>query len=189
MICLWSSPPEFNCWVCVAPAFRWWSCCWELILFHLSIESWSVWLLVWRFESRQANLCLRAFRHDKFQLRMSSLSEGPGIWFSVWQFLLIHCLYERAAKVPRGDFAARIDDKYQIRLTRSIWWVRRPSRGSNNIYVYEPQQNQGEGCVHVKLIFFFFFADRSRAVLLMWLILIVSVRSLSVCLWLVVHFI
>ena len=35
------------------------------------------------FEPRQANLCLRAFRHDKFQLRMPSHSEGPGIWFSV----------------------------------------------------------------------------------------------------------
>ena len=32
---------------------------------------------------RQANLCLRAFRHDKFQMRMSSHSEGPGIWLSV----------------------------------------------------------------------------------------------------------
>ena len=32
---------------------------------------------------RQANLCLRAFRHDKFQLRMPRHSEGPGIWFSV----------------------------------------------------------------------------------------------------------
>ena len=32
---------------------------------------------------RQANLCLRAFRHDKFQLRMPSHSEGPGIWLSV----------------------------------------------------------------------------------------------------------
>ena len=31
----------------------------------------------------QANLCLRAFRHDKFQLRMPSHSEGPGIWLSV----------------------------------------------------------------------------------------------------------
>ena len=51
------------------------------------------------FEPRQANLCLRAFRHDKFQLRMPSHSEGPGIWFSVWKFLLIHCLYEQAAKV------------------------------------------------------------------------------------------
>ena len=50
-------------------------------------------------EPRQANLCLRAFRHDKFQLRMPSHSEGPGIWFSVWRFLLIHCLYEGAAKV------------------------------------------------------------------------------------------
>ena len=48
---------------------------------------------------RQANWCLRAFRHDKFQLRMPSHSEGPGIWLSVWRFLLIHCLYERAAKV------------------------------------------------------------------------------------------
>ena len=34
-------------------------------------------------EPRQANLCLRAFRHDKFQLRMSSHSAGPGIWLSV----------------------------------------------------------------------------------------------------------
>ena len=30
---------------------------------------------------------------------MPSHSEGPGIWLSVWRFLLIHCLYERAAKV------------------------------------------------------------------------------------------
>ena len=34
-------------------------------------------------EPRQANLCLRAFRHDKFQPRMPSHSEGPGIWLSV----------------------------------------------------------------------------------------------------------
>ena len=25
--------------------------------------------------------------------------KGPGIWFSVWRFLLTHCLYERAVKV------------------------------------------------------------------------------------------
>ena len=89
------------------------------------------WLLVWlerKFletnELRQANLCLRAFRHNKFQLRMSSHSEGPGIWFSVWRFLLIHCLYERAAEVLARlrlawTFVARIGDKYQIRLMRS----------------------------------------------------------------------
>ena len=35
---------------------------------------------------RQANLCLQAFRHDKFQLRMPSYSEGLGIWLSVWRF-------------------------------------------------------------------------------------------------------
>ena len=51
------------------------------------------------FEPRQANLCLRAFRHDKFQLHMPSHSEGPGIWLSVRRFLLSYCLYERAAEV------------------------------------------------------------------------------------------
>ena len=30
---------------------------------------------------------------------MPSHSEGPGVWLSVWRFLLTHCLYERAAKV------------------------------------------------------------------------------------------
>ena len=30
---------------------------------------------------------------------MPSHSEGPGIWLSVWRFLLTHCLYERAGKV------------------------------------------------------------------------------------------
>ena len=30
---------------------------------------------------------------------MPSHSEEPGIWLSVWRFLLTHCLYERAAKV------------------------------------------------------------------------------------------
>ena len=58
---------------------------------------------------------------------MPSHSEGPGIWLSVWRFLLIHCLYEQAVKVLARlrrlawTFAARIGDKYQICLTRSIW--------------------------------------------------------------------
>ena len=56
-------------------------------------------ILMFTGEPRQANLCLRAFRHDKFQLRMPSHSEGLGIWLSVSRFLLTHCLYERAAKV------------------------------------------------------------------------------------------
>ena len=30
---------------------------------------------------------------------MPNHSEGPGIWLSVWRFLLTHCLYVRAAKV------------------------------------------------------------------------------------------
>ena len=41
MICRRSGPPGFiNCWTSVAPAFQCWSCCWVLLLFHLSIESW-----------------------------------------------------------------------------------------------------------------------------------------------------
>ena len=88
-----------------------------------------VWILTnLEYGPRQANLCLRAFHHDKFQLRLSSHSEGPGIWLSAWRFLLIHCLYKRAAEVLETvrmrrlawTFAARIGDKYQIRLTRSI---------------------------------------------------------------------
>ena len=34
---------------------------------------------------------------------MPSHSEGPGIWLSVWRFLLTHCLYQRAA-----EFLARL---------------------------------------------------------------------------------
>ena len=59
---------------------------------------------------------------------MPSHSAGLGIWLSVWRFLLTQCLYERAAEVLarlRGcagawTVAARIGNKYQIRLTRSI---------------------------------------------------------------------
>ena len=62
---------------------------------------------------------------------MSSHSEGPGIWLSVWRFLLTQCLYERAAEVltrlrgcagPPWTFPARIGHKYQIRLTRPKCW-------------------------------------------------------------------
>ena len=72
-------------------------------------------LIATSFELRQANLCLRAFRHDKFKLRMTSHSEVLGIWLSAWRFLLTYCLYERAAEVLARrarslawTFAARI---------------------------------------------------------------------------------
>ena len=57
---------------------------------------------------------------------MPSHSKGPGIWLSVWRFLLTHWLYERAGEVLARlrrlawTFAARIGNKYQIRLTRSM---------------------------------------------------------------------
>ena len=57
---------------------------------------------------------------------MPSHSEGPEIWLSVRRFHLTHCLYERAVEVlvrlcgcsGSPDFAARISDKFQIRLTQ-----------------------------------------------------------------------
>ena len=49
---------------------------------------------------------------------MPSHSEGPGIWLSVWRFLLTHCLYERAAEVLARLRGWYLGDKYQIRLTR-----------------------------------------------------------------------
>ena len=66
-------------------------------LLWYSSSSRAIWSVI--YEPRQANLCLRAFRHDKVWLRMPSHSEGPWIWLSVWRFLLTHCLYERAAEV------------------------------------------------------------------------------------------
>ena len=80
--------------------------------------------------------------------------------------------------------------------------IRSPSRGPNTLYVLEPQQNIGR-CFFVFFFCFFnvkrfkhpsplppiprphpvIFPDRSNAVLLLWFILIVSVRPLSVCLF------
>ena len=34
-----------NCWISVAPAFQCWSCCWVLILCHLSVESLLFWCI------------------------------------------------------------------------------------------------------------------------------------------------
>ena len=48
MLCLWSGPLGFNCWISAAPAFHKGSCCWVLILFQLSVVgSWFIWLLFW----------------------------------------------------------------------------------------------------------------------------------------------
>ena len=65
------------------------------------------------------------------------------------------------------------------------WWIRRPSGGPNNLYVYEPQQNPGRGLRARKPP----PPHRSKAVLLLWFILIVNGYPLSVVLWLIVHFI
>ena len=47
MLYFWSDPPGFSCWISVAPAFQWGSCCWVLILCHFSIGSWFICLLFW----------------------------------------------------------------------------------------------------------------------------------------------
>ena len=63
---------------------------------------------------------------------MPSHSDGPGIWLSVWRFLLTHCFVwassggsGETARMRRlaWTFAARIGDKYQIRFTRPRCWL------------------------------------------------------------------
>ena len=65
---------------------------------------------------------------------MPSHSEGPGIWLSVWRFLLTHCLYERAAKVlarlrgcagsPEPSLlASAISTKFAWRGPFNDWWI------------------------------------------------------------------
>ena len=67
------------------------------------------------------------------------------------------------------------------------WWVRSLSRGTNNLYVYEPQHKLGRGKTDLTpsppppLI-----SDLPKAVLLLWFILIVNVHplyDLSLTLW------
>ena len=101
----------------------------------LSLSSVHIWLSRFcfspshfQFGPRQANLCLRAFRHDKFHLRMPSHSEGQGSGFlaegSSW-FTACICEQRRfwrdCASRLAWTFAARIGDKYQICLTWSIY--------------------------------------------------------------------
>ena len=86
-------------------------------------------------EPRQANLCLHAFCHDKTAaewLRMPSHSERPGTWLSGLKVPLDSLLVwassggsGETARVRRlaWTFAARIGDKYQIRLTRSKFQI------------------------------------------------------------------
>ena len=122
--------------------FKLWTLYFQMMSFADRYNNITSWYRHTLNEPRQANLCLRAFRHDKLQLRMPSHSEGPGIWFSVWRFLFIHCLYERAsegsgetARMRRlaWTFAARIGNKYQIRLARSIFSVKLCVSGRNTL--------------------------------------------------------
>ena len=65
--------------------------------------------------------------------------------------------------------------------------IRSPSRGPNTLYVFNHSRTKGEGFFQRKTGLSHpspnpvIFADRSNAVLLLWFILIVSVRPLSVC--------
>ena len=89
------------------------------------------------YEPRQANLCLRASVMTNFNCACPAIQRGQGYgflsegssWFTVcmseqrrfWR----DCADAQAARTHRlaWTFTARIGDKYQIRLTRSIWQV------------------------------------------------------------------
>ena len=68
---------------------------------------------------------------------------------------------------------------------------RSPSREPNNLYVYEAHQNLGRGLLQRETGVSpqYFITDGSKAVLLLWFILIVFVRPLPVSLWLFVHYV
>ena len=74
------------------------------------------------FEPRQANLCLRAFRHDKFNCACPAIQRGQGSGFlsegSSW---LTACMSEQRMRRLAWTFAAHIGDKYQIRLMRPVY--------------------------------------------------------------------
>ena len=88
-------------------------------------------------EPRQANLCLQAFRHDKLLTAHAQPFRGAmGLAFCLkvpLDSLLLWASSEGSGETARmrrlaWTFAARIGDKYQIRLTRSIYKVLRTKR-------------------------------------------------------------
>ena len=119
------------------------------------------------YEPRQANLCLRAFRHDKIQRNCRITIWAPSSEFvsssiPSWQISTAHAQPFRGArdlafclKVPLDSllvwassegsgetarmrrlawtFAARIGDKYQIRLARPILFK---LQGTNCLYKF-----------------------------------------------------
>ena len=76
-------------------------------------------------EPRQANLCLRAFRHDHFNCACPAIrGQGSGFLSEGSSWTLVWASSEGSGETARmrrlaWTFVARIGDKYQIRLTRS----------------------------------------------------------------------
>ena len=82
-----------------------WSCFCSTCVFNLC--ELYIFLLSELIGPRQANLCLRAFRHDKFQLRMPSHSDGLWVWLSVYviiNFVVVHAFYRRSKTLQRLCF-------------------------------------------------------------------------------------
>ena len=92
--------------------------------------------------------------------------------------------------VPAQRFSAGLSVEYLVSSECWIlvyrfavlmhWWVRNPSRGLNDWYVYEPQQNLGRGwCTWCAGLIYYWQFQGDASV-----ILIVIVLLLSACLWL-----
>ena len=69
-------------------------------------------------------------------------SEGPGIWLSVWRFLLTHCMYERAAEVLarlRGCAGSPEPSLLAYAISTRFAW-----RGPNNLlWSVKTKKNSG----------------------------------------------
>ena len=71
---------------------------------------------------------------------MPSHSEGPGIWLSVWRFLLTHYLYERAAEVLarlRGCAGSPEPSLLAYAISTKFAW-----RGPNDVSNYRVIKDQ-----------------------------------------------
>ena len=104
-------------------------------------------------------------------------SEGPGIWLSVWRFLLTHCFYERAVKVlARLRGCAGSPEPLLLAYAISTKFAWRGPYNSPNIYLVnihalhyfnsnfsKYKTMTFENCVFVNVLYFFFidFCDES----------------------------
>ena len=129
--------------------------CWEIICLELKMLCYSL------NEPCQANLCLRAFRHDKFLTAHAQPFRGArDLAFCLkvpLDSLLVWASSEGSGETAwmrrlAWTFAARIGDKYQIRLMRSKYFLK-----LFNSFIFSAIKSASDiGCQINRILHFFF---------------------------------